>query len=139
MSATRPVAVGLFRGSGRETRLLAGRRRSDGRLIFPLPSGGHSDRYEVVELGQKGILWSWTIQRFAPKPPYDGADGPDFRPFAVGYVEIPGEIIVESRLVSVPFDRLRVGLPVRVTTEAYRTDPDGTDILTYAFESEESA
>jgi uncharacterized OB-fold protein len=137
MSGARPVAEGLFSGSGALTRLLAGRRKSDGRIVFPLPVGGHAERYDTVELGRDGILWSWTVQRFAPKQPYDGAVGADFRPFAVGYVEIPGEIIVESRLVGVAFDQLRLGLPLRLTTETYRVDPDGTGILTYAFEPRE--
>jgi uncharacterized protein len=134
MSATRPVAEGLFCGSGHDTRLLAGKRKSDGRLVFPLPASGSREQYEVVALGRYGTLWSWTIQRFPPKTPYDGPSGADFRPYAVGYVEIPGEIIVESRLVGVTFDELRLGLPLQATTEAYRSDPDGTHVLTYAFE-----
>jgi uncharacterized OB-fold protein len=137
MSDTRPVAEGLFRGSGTRTRLLAGRRKTDGRIVFPLPVGGHAERYDTIELGQNGILWAWTVQRFAPKQPYDGAVGADFRPFAVGYVEIPDEIIVESRLIGVHFDQLRLGLPLRLTTETYRVDADGTCILTYAFEPRE--
>jgi uncharacterized OB-fold protein len=136
VNGTRLVAEGLLRLDG-ETRLLAGRRKSDGRLVFPLPLGGHAVRYDTIELGRRGRLWSWTVQRFAPKEPYDGPVGADFRPFAVGYVEIPGEIIVESRLVRVAFDQLRVGLPLQLTSEVYRVDPDGTRVLTYAFEPSE--
>jgi uncharacterized OB-fold protein len=131
------VAEGLFRNLGRETRLLAGRRKSDGRLVFPAPLGGHAARYDTIELGRHGTLWSWTIQRFAPKEPYDGPVGTDFRPFAVGYVELPGEVIVESRLVRVAFDRLRIGLALQLTSEVYRVDPDGTRVHTYAFEPSE--
>ena len=137
MSGTRPVAEELFRGAGGETRLLAGRRKSDGRLVFPRPRGGSATRYDTIELGRHGTLWSWTIQRFAPKEPYDGAVGSDFQPYAVGYVEIPGEIIIESRLVGVAFEELRIGLALRVTTEIYRVEPDGTRVLTYAFEPRE--
>lgn len=129
----RPVATGVFTGERDGTRLLAGRRKTDGRLVFPLPSCGRSDQYEAVELGSAGRLWSWTVQRFSPKEPYNGPVGENFRPYAVGYVELPGEIIVESRLVDVDFDQLRIGMPMRLITEIYRTEPGGTQILTYAF------
>jgi len=131
--ATRPVVDGLFTGEGDRTRLIAGRRITDGRLVFPCPVGGRANEYTTVELSREGQLWSWTVQRFPPKEPYDGPSGEDFRPYAVGYVELPGEIIIESRLTEVNFERLHIGMPMRLTTQAYRTDPDGTKVLTYAF------
>ena len=53
---------------------------------------------EPVDLGRRGTVWGFTIQRFAPKsPPYvPPADG--FRPFAVGYVELPDGVKVEAVL-----------------------------------------
>jgi uncharacterized OB-fold protein len=104
-------------------------------MVFPLPEDGAS--YEPVELPARGRLWSYTVQRFAPKsPPYRGEE--PFLPFAVGYVELPGALIVESRLTEVEFETLRVGLPMELTTLALRHDPDGTVILTYAFRPEGS-
>ncbi len=135
----RPVAAGVFAGEGDDTRLLAGRRKTDGRLVFPLPTGTRAMQFEMVELGRAGRLWSWTVQRFPPKEPYDGPVGDSFHPYAVGYIELPGELIVESRLVDVGFERLRLGLLMRVTTLAYRIDGDGTDVLTYAFRPAEPA
>ena len=116
-----------------EHRLRAGIRRTDGKLAFPFTLGPEASHYEPTLLPREGRVWSYTIQRFRPKPPFDGdADGP-FQPFAVGYVELPGALIIESRL-RVAFDLLHIGLPVRLTLEAYRHDKDGEDILTYAFE-----
>jgi uncharacterized OB-fold protein len=130
---TRPVSPCIFSGEGDRARLLAGRRKSDGRLVFPVPTGGRSAQFDVVELGREGLLWSWTVQRFAPKEPYDGPVGEHFRPYGVGYIELPGELIVESRLVDVDFDRLHIGMPMVLTTHAYRIEPNGTPVLIHAF------
>ncbi len=99
-------------------------------MVFPLPQDTAS--FEVVELPSRGTLWSYTVQRFPPKsPPYGGAE--PFEPFALGYVELPGALIVESRLTEVSFDALRLGLPMELTTTVLRRDPGGTEVLTYAF------
>ncbi len=130
----RPVADNLFRGEGAATRLLAGRARADGKLRFPFPHGDEADDYELVELSPTGTLWSYTVQRFRPKMPFNG-DGEDknFRPYGVGYVELPGQLIVETRIVAEELEALRIGEPMRITTEAYRTDETGQAVLTYAF------
>jgi len=127
--AARPIAPNLFT-PGPSPRLIGGRQRASGRLVFPLPED--AEGYERVELPARGGLWSYTVQRFAPKsPPYRGQE--PFQPFAVGYVELPGALIVESRLTEVDFEALRVGMPMELTTLELRRDPDGTAILTYAF------
>ena len=83
---------------------------------------------EEVELPTAGVLWSWTVQRFAPKsPPYDGITGDAFEPYGVGYVDL-GSVIVESRLVG-DLSALRVGAPMRLVAEPFAAD--GT--VTYAF------
>jgi uncharacterized OB-fold protein len=106
-----PVAANLFTTHA-PLRLLGGRHRQSGRIVFPLPD---DPAYESIELPSRGILWSFTIQRFAPKsPPYRAAGA--FLPFAVGYVELPGALIVESRLTDVDFEHLHVGMPMQLTT-----------------------
>ena len=128
------VAERLFTGESETTRLLAGRRKRDGRLVFPFPAGPAADDFDLVELSPRGTLWSWTVQRFRPKPPYDGRGGDaDFEPYGVGYVELPGELIVEGRIVADDLTALAIGQPMRVTTEAYRETATGEPVLTYAF------
>jgi uncharacterized OB-fold protein len=111
----RPIAPDLYVETPDGPRLLGGRRKSDGKIVFPLPPGAERAYFEPIQLAQQGTLWSWTIQRFRPKtPPYTGDDTDrDFKPFALGYVELPGEIIVESR---VEFGDLtpRIGAPMRL-------------------------
>jgi uncharacterized protein len=122
MIALPPLAPGLFVDDATEgagVRLRGGRHRSSGRIVFPCPAS--SEAYEPVALAREGTLWSFTVQRFRPKsPPYAGPE--EFAPYAVGYVELPGEVIVESRLVDIAFDDLRIGLPLRLTTEPLLID-----------------
>jgi uncharacterized OB-fold protein len=125
----RPIAPDLFR-PGPEPRLIGGRHRLTGKLVFPLDAGDAD--YEACELPPRGTLWSFTVQRFRPKtPPYAGPEA--FEPYAVGYVELPGALIVESRLTGIRFEDLRIGMPLQLTTMPLGTAADGSTLTTYAF------
>jgi uncharacterized protein len=118
--------------------LLAGRCRRTGQLRFPLPEGGDSGEFEEVRLPNAGTLWTFTVQRFRPKPPFDDgmAHDAEFVPYAVGYVELGGLLIVESRIVAADIGALKIGMPMRLVRERLRRDPDGVDVITYAFSPE---
>lgn len=116
----RAIAHGLFNEEV-PPRLIGGRDRQSGRIVFPCPPG---DACEPVGLGREGRLWSWTVQRYRPKtPPYRGPEA--FAPWIVAYVELPGEVIVEARLVDVAFEEVRIGMPVRLTQAPL--DPEAAD------------
>ena len=107
-SEMRAIADGLFTDET-PPRLIGGRDRATGRIVFPCPANGS---YEAMPLAREGTLWSFTIQRFRPKtPPYAGPDA--FEPWIVAYVELPGQVIVEARLVDVDFEDVRIGMPLR--------------------------
>ena len=129
----RPLAEGVYRIVDGAPRLLGGRRLSDGKIVFPLPQGAQGQAFEPIELASEGVLWSYTVQRFRPKTPYAGPA--DFKPYAVGYVELPGQIIVESHIAADDFNALKIGLPMRLTLIPFREDPDGTQVMTYGFEA----
>jgi uncharacterized OB-fold protein len=123
-----PIAPNLFK---REPALclIGGRHSRTGKLVFPLPA---DPDYEPVDLPDRGVLWSHTVQRFAPKsPPYQGPT--PFEPFALGYVELPGALIVESRLTGAAFNELKVGMPMQLTTLTLRRSPDDPGVTTFAF------
>jgi uncharacterized OB-fold protein len=70
-----------------------------------------------VALSGRGTVWSHTVQRFAPKsPPYVVPEG-GFRPFAVGYVELPEGVKVEAVLDCADFSELGGAEVVLVATE----------------------
>ena len=135
MTQSTPVAADLFEPASDGIRLVGGRGKSDGRFVFPLPTGALADEFDRVLLGRTGRLWSWTVQRFRPKsPPYAGPpESEPFRPYAVGYVELPGELIVESRLLVDDFAALRLGLEMETVAEPFVTGPGGAATVTYAF------
>jgi uncharacterized protein len=81
----------------------------------------------VVALPATGEVWSCTVQRIRPKPPYEGPE--EFEPFAVGYIDL-GPVRVESRLEGKPVDEWRIGEPVRLA--AGGADPDG-QVWTFRF------
>jgi len=128
------VAEGVFVERSDGVRLIAGRRKADGEMRFPMPRGADAQFYDSVELAPVGKLWSYTVQRFRPKtPPYIGADDEkSFRPFAVGYVEFPGQVIAEGRILVDDPSTLKIGLPMRVAIEAFPTSTRG-EVATYAF------
>ncbi|MBU6372876.1 MAG: OB-fold domain-containing protein [Alphaproteobacteria bacterium] len=127
------VADDLISFSAEGPRLIGGRCTRTGAYAFPFPTGPLAEGFERVELGRTGTLWSFTVQRFAPKPPFIGAQD-NFTPYAVGYVELPGEIIVETRIKTDSFAGLKIGMPMRITLDAIARTPGGDDIVTYAFE-----
>ncbi len=130
--ASRPIADGILTDE-QPPRLIGGRDRDTGRIVFPMPVGGEAERFDAVPLAREGRIWSWTVQRFAPKsPPYMGSE--PFEPFALAYVELPGEVIVESRLTGFDFSKLDCGLPARLTTIPFGSASDGATLTTYAFE-----
>jgi len=122
------VSEGLFTWPSEEPSLIASRR--DGELSFPAHPGD-----ETVLLSRRGTLWGFTTQQFRPpSPPYDGDDTPEtFEPYALGYVELPGELLVQARFTESDPTRLRIGQEMELRIVPYTTRPDGTEVLTYAF------
>jgi uncharacterized protein len=85
---------------------------------------------EDVPLSRTGTLWSFTTQGFRPKPPYTGTEA--YEPYAVGYVELPGQLLVETRLTEADPDRLEIGMPVELALVPFRDEVDGP-VHTFAF------
>jgi uncharacterized OB-fold protein len=132
------VAEGLFTWPPDAPRLIAARCARCGLASFPAGPdcqrcGGTEATREL--LPARGTLWTFTTQDFRPpSPPYDGGDtAATFRPYAVGYVELSGEILVEGRLTEPDPGRLAIGQPMETTLVPYAVDADGTEVLTFAF------
>lgn len=129
-----PIAPDLIEVDARGPKLFGGRHRETGKIVFPMPAGAEAADYERVPLRNEGALWSFTVQRFRPKsPPYAGADDDrSFKPYALGYVELPGQIIVESRIDIDDFSKLRIGMPMKLAASPFAR-ASGDAPITYAF------
>ena len=112
MSAAVPVAEGLWTDEP-QPRLIGGRHRVSSEIVFPMPQGDAAQHFDATALSRTGSLWSWTSQDFRPKsPPYAGPDA--FTPFLIGYVELPGEVIVETRIEGARLADLKLGMAMEL-------------------------
>lgn len=119
MSA-QPIAENLFTED--MSALIGARNRETGHIFFPLPLTP-DDNIEPIRLASRGTVWTYTVQRFPPKEPYAGPTDPEkFKPYAVAYVSLPGQTMVESRLTGVDVDDVRIGMEVELT--AIPLDPE---------------
>jgi uncharacterized OB-fold protein len=134
MTALAPIAEGLWTDEP-EPRLIGGRLPS-GKIVFPMPTGDAAEGVEPWPLSRRGTLWSWTRQDFRPKSPYEGpGEGPhDFRPYIIGYVELPGEVIVESYITGATLEELKLGMPM-----VFTLTPFDSTRATFAFQPERAA
>lgn len=138
MMAQVPVTEGVFTWPADEPRLLGSRCVSCGNHMFPRQTSCPKctgEKTEDVELGRRGTLWTWTVQGFPPKaPPYAGDDNPKtFKPFGVGYVELPGQVKVEARLTEADPEKLKIGMEMEMVIIPLATDDNGNEIVTFAF------
>lgn len=138
MSAERvPVDPALFTWPDEAPRLLGSECHDCGTIVFPAQTSCPaccSDRVAQRRLGTRGRLWTWTIQSFPPKLPYAGPATPDrFRPYGVGYVELPGETRVEAPLTVADSAQLAIGMEMELTFVPLTTDAAGREVVTFAF------
>jgi uncharacterized OB-fold protein len=135
--ASVPVADGVFTWPSDAPQLIGSQCGQCGIVTFPAqgscPRCASTDMAEHL-LARRGTLWAWTTQDFPPpSPPYTGPTGKDFVPFAVGYVELPGEVKVETRLTEHDPAALTHGMEMELVVVPFRTDDDGNDVVTFAF------
>ena len=130
-----PIDAGLFAGSLESPRLRGSRCGACGETTFPAQRGCPSctaQGCDEVELSPRGTLYTWTIQRFPPPVPYAG-DTENFVPYAVGYIELPEGVRVESRLTESDASRLAIGMQMELAIEPFAVDDEGREVVTFAF------
>ncbi|MEH6581155.1 MAG: OB-fold domain-containing protein [Halioglobus sp.] len=137
------IADGLFTWPSSSPRLLGSRCQDCQCVEFPvktscLACGGAS--VVIEELPTRGTLWTWTVQRFMPKSPYNsGETAETFRPYGVGYVELPGAVRVEGRLTENDPDKLKIGMEMELVFDVWNQDEAGNDIVSFAFRPVEAS
>jgi uncharacterized OB-fold protein len=140
-SETTPVVDGLFQGQGGSTRLLASRCRGCGSVYFPRSlSCRHphcADKHpQDILLGPRGTLYSVTVQTYRP-PALFVMD--DWKPYALGLVDLPEGIRVMAMLCGRSPQDWRIGEAVALTTGALSRDTQGREVLTYQFQPLEAS
>ena len=80
---------------------------------------------DQIDLGQKGILYSYTIVRIPPA----GWPGPV--PYILGQVELPAGPQVLAEIIDCEADDLTIGMPVELAIQAVPAQEGGQDKLVY--------
>lgn len=137
MSTQIPIAQGLFTWPAEQPALLASRCKRCHVASFPAAESCMACSGQDValeELPRRGTLWTWTIQQFMPKAPYHSNETPEtFKPYGVGYVELPGGVRVEGRLTENNPDKLHIGMPMDVVFDTWRTEDNGDEVISFFF------
>lgn len=137
LTMQRSIDPQLFEWPSPDAHLIGSECRECGVITFPRQSSCPSccgSNIARRPLAKAGRLWTWTTQEFLPKPPYAAARSPEhFVPFKLGYIELPGEVLVESRITATEHQALAIGMPMRLTFEALFTDADGNEVMSFAF------
>ncbi|MFF3419630.1 bifunctional MaoC family dehydratase N-terminal/OB-fold nucleic acid binding domain-containing protein [Streptomyces sp. NPDC002698] len=109
--------AGFWEGVGRH-RLLIQRCTACGTLRFPwLPGCGACGcpDWDTVESGGEGTVYSYVVMHHPPFPAFDP-------PYAVALVELAEGVRIVSNVVGVPYDEVRIGMPVRLAFRRYDED-----------------
>ncbi|QGV79710.1 bifunctional MaoC family dehydratase N-terminal/OB-fold nucleic acid binding domain-containing protein [Streptomyces ficellus] len=99
-------------------RLLIQRCTGCGTLRFPWLPGCDTcgaPTWDTVEAGGEGTVHSYVVMHHPPFPAFDP-------PYAVGLVELAEGVRMVSGITGVPYDEVRIGMPVRL--EFLRVDED---------------
>ena len=138
MSKRIPIAAGLFTWPSDNPALLASRCNGCGIASFPAAESCMACSGQDVsleELPGRGTLCTWTVQRFMPKTPYNSGESPEtFKPYGVGYVELPGGVRVEGRLTESDPGKLSIGMPMDVVFDVYRVEDNGDEVVGFFFQ-----
>lgn len=91
-------------------RLLIQRCGGCGELRFPWLPGCNScgsPAWDTVEASGEGTVYSYVVMHHPPFPAFDP-------PYAVALVELAEGVRIVSNVIGVPYDEVRIGMPVRL-------------------------
>ncbi|MEU3787328.1 OB-fold domain-containing protein [Streptomyces sp900129855] len=114
----RPVVnrdnAGFWEGV-RQHRLLIQRCTACDTLRFPWLPGCNACgavRWDTVQAGGEGTVYSYVVMHHPPFPAFSP-------PFAIGLIELAEGVRIISDVVDVPYDKVRIGMPVELEFRAY--------------------
>ena len=134
MSVTRvPAVEGWFTMDGSDPRLLGNRCTSCGTVFFPKASFAcrnpscDGTEFDDVPLSNRGRVWSYTTNHYAPPAPYVSPD--PFEPYSVAVVELVEEKLVVLGQVEGSPESLHVGTEVELVLSTLFTDDEGEHVV----------
>jgi uncharacterized OB-fold protein len=114
---------------------LVGHTCSDcGELFFPKKENGicthcHSKNLKDISLSTRGKVHTSTVVEMRPPGGYYRGEVP----YAIGFVELPEGIRVETLFTDCDPEEIAVGMEVEMTIDVLHEDDEGNEILAYKF------
>lgn len=113
--------------------LLGSKCTKCGELFFPKRDGTvcthcQCDTFEEIQLSSRGTIFTFTEIMIRPPGYYKGEV-----PYAIGWVDLPEGIKVETQFTQVDFEDLKIGMEVEMILETLHTEEDGTEVICYKF------
>lgn len=131
-----PLKMGLWideRQAGGEIQLLGSECMACGEIFFARREIGfcgncQSKELQDVRLSTRGRIYSHTVIMQRPPVYYQGPV-----PYAIGFVELPEGVRVETLFTDCAFEELQIGMEVELVLRTLYQDETGNDIETYMF------
>lgn len=84
---------------------------------------------EPKRITGRGTLYSFTIQRYRPPPLFAMET---WAAYALGLVDLDDGVRIMGMIADVPFEDLRIGMPLRLSIQTLHDDGDGP-VITHVF------
>lgn len=127
-----PVKEGLWRAPPDEEPYLIGSKCSScGEIVFPkmqVCPNCQEQNVEEVKLSRRGKIYTVTVVMQQPPLYYKGPV-----PYALGYVELPEGVRLETLYTDCDPDSLEIGMDVELVVEKLYDDDEGNELITYKF------
>jgi uncharacterized OB-fold protein len=107
--------------------LIGGRCKNCGAFSFPraeVCTSCLSEEIEAVNLGDEGMLYSYSIVHQAPRG--------WTTPYALGYVDLTDDVRVLAH-IDVPHAALAIEMPVKLSVGVVGSDDSGAPLMSYTF------
>jgi len=134
-----PAIEGLFDWPSKDPRLIASKCKTCGTIRFPSGKTCNNpfcDQKDVgkVSLSKKGMVYSYFIEHYQPPPPYHPPkDG--FKPYGVGWVELPDGIRVIGMITGCNLEDIKVGMDVELVVESLYENEQGDELMTWKWKA----
>lgn len=130
-----PVRKGLWTESSLEgdVRLLASKCKQCREIFFPRKNGGvcmhcQHDAFTEITLSPRGKIYSFSVVNIRPPEYYKGEV-----PYALGFVDLPEGVKVETLFTQCDFDELKVNMEVEMILDTLYIDEEGIEVICYKF------
>ena len=119
--------------SGEKPQLIGSQCNKCGEFFFPLKENGlcsncQSTDMREVKLSSRGKIYSYSVIMQRPPVYYKGEV-----PYAIGFVELPEGVRVETLFTGCNLEDLKVGVEAEMLIERLHEDEEGNEIITYKF------